>query len=93
MARYDMIVVPGPRLLQRKLQKWALARWQPGSGLRRALTADTRRHLTLRTTVSDDSVSNVCNVAGYELFGEERATCRGGEWPGDLPLCATNVAK
>ena len=82
-------------MLQRKLQKWALARWQPGSGLRRALTADTSA-ASRRTTASDDnvdSVSNVGNVAGYELFGEERATCRGGDWPGDLPLCATNVAK
>ena len=67
------------------------------AGFRAAACPDCRyqRRLTphYRSDDSVDSVSNVGNVAGYELFGEERATCRGGDWPGDLPLCATNVAK
>ena len=35
-------------------------------------------------------------VAGYELFGEERASCTDGEsWPEmeDLPQCAINMAR
>ena len=35
-------------------------------------------------------------VAGYELFGEDRASCTDGEsWPEmeDLPQCAINMAR
>jgi len=30
--------------------------------------------------------------AGYELFGDAERTCKKGEWRGDAPHCAANVA-
>ena len=33
------------------------------------------------------------HFAGYELFGEEKKTCKDGVWKGDSPHCAVNVAR
>lgn len=51
------------------------------------------KYLNVTGGLDEDNwtIKYICD-SGYELFGEESRECQQGQWKGDLPHCAVNVA-